>query len=328
MSMNGAINPIKDQMRLRLDRRFVKFYDEHMAARLETHQVSLSEARKHPQKFARPWPHRPTPPPADRMRDWTVIPDEVDAAPSDSLPFAVRTYHPDPAVFGPGPYPVHVRFHGGGWVFGGLGADAPICIRLQQRLGIVIVDVDYHLCPEAEFGQNVKDAWVALLWTRQNATMLNVDNSSVSIGGISAGGHLACVLQHMARDAHIPLKLLLVTVPVTADHDKYLEAKDSPFPSFSEFSEAPTLNFARMRYFSSLVFPPHRLGDLHAAVPAWWISPLRAPNFTGLCDTVILTAECDPLRDEGEAYGAKLVAAGNKVLSRRQHNGMRTTSKR
>jgi acetyl esterase/lipase len=152
---------------------------------------------------------------------------------------------------------------------------------------------------------------------RQNAAMIDVNSSSISIGGISAGGHLACVLQHMARDANIELKLLIATVPVSADHDLYQRPEDSPWPSFTEFSEAPTLNWERMRYFSKLVFDTEETPTAREVLPVWWISPLRAPNFEGLCDTLLLTAECDPLRDEGEAYGVKLVKAGNRVTFQR-----------
>lgn len=77
------------------------------------------------------------------------------------------------------------------------------------------------------------------------------------------------------------------------------------------------LSWDRMSYYSRLVFPKDTISQLRTKIPAWWISPLRASEFRGLCDTFIATAECDPLRDEGEGYGRKLVEAGNRVTFRR-----------
>jgi acetyl esterase/lipase len=113
------------------------------------------------------------------------------------------------------------------------------------------------------------------------------------------------------------LKLLIATVPPLADHHQYTQALDSPWPSYSEFSHIPTLGWDRMNFFRKHVFPPETLPAILETYPPWWISPLRAPDFTGLCDTFVATAECDVLRDEGEAYGKKLLEAGNKVTFRR-----------
>ncbi|KAJ5958218.1 uncharacterized protein N7479_005368 [Penicillium vulpinum] len=153
--------------------------------------------------------------------------------------------------------------------------------------------------------------------TLENAFTLDINPLSVSIGGISAGAHLACVLQHRARDANIALKLLIAAVPPLADHDQYEKPTDSPWPSFSEFSHIPMLNWERMSFFKQQAFPTEKLANIRHMYPAWWISPLRAPNFANLCDTFIATAECDILRDEGEAYGKKLIEAGNRVTFRR-----------
>lgn len=145
--------------------------------------------------------------------------------------------------------------------------------------------------------------------------MLNIKISSLSIGGTSSGAHLASILQYRARDEGIDLKLFVATVPTLADHDRYTRPADSPWPSFSKFSNAPLLNWTRMKYFQQHVFLCNR--NVRNEIPLWWISPLRAPNFEGLCDTFLVTAGCDPLRDEGEGYGRKLVEAGNKVLFKR-----------
>ena len=92
---------------------------------------------------------------------------------------------------------------------------------------------------------------------------------------------------------------------------------ESPFPSFHEFYRSPILPWARIQWFGKHCMPKDKLEELQAMWPDWWFSPLKARNWTGLCDTYIRTAECDVLRDEGEAYGMKLVAGGNKVTFKR-----------
>ncbi len=183
----------------------------------------------------------------------------------------------------------------------------------------------------------MQDAWGALEWVsgqpagvwpnsaaadrlwqvRNSAATLNVNPSSLSIGGISAGAHICLVLQHMARDAGIPLKLCLASVAPATDALSYTHYTDSPFASFHEFHRGPVLPWERIKYFGRLCMPPERLRDLRAAWPDWWFAPLRAPDWHGLCDTFVRTGELDPLRDEGEAYAARLVAGGNKVTVKR-----------
>lgn len=147
--------------------------------------------------------------------------------------------------------------------------------------------------------------------------VLNTKPDSVSLGGISAGGFFCFVLQHMARDAGIPLRLIVPAVGVTLDVCSYKSVDDSPFESFREFSKAPQLNWARISYFQQYVFPEGKDAEIRSKYPDWWLAPLRAPNFSNLCDAFIITAECDPVRDEAEAYAMKAVAAGNKVTLKR-----------
>jgi acetyl esterase/lipase len=122
----------------------------------------------------------------------------------------------------------------------------------------------------------------------------------------------------MARDAGIPLRLCMLAVPGVTDAGSYAFYTDSPHASFHEFYKAPILPWARIQWFGKHCFPsPARLAEVRAMWPDFWLAPIRAPNWAGLCPTFIRTAELDPLRDEGEAYGLKLVAAGNKVTTRR-----------
>lgn len=152
---------------------------------------------------------------------------------------------------------------------------------------------------------------------RESATSLKINPDSISIGGISAGGQISCILQHMARDTGVPLKLCLATVPVTSEGFLYKEYTESPFGSFHEFAHGPVLPWSRMKFFGELCFPRDDLKEICAQWPDWWTVPLQAKNWTGLCDTFIRTGECDVLRDEGEAYAAKVVEGGNKVTVKR-----------
>ena len=151
---------------------------------------------------------------------------------------------------------------------------------------------------------------------RDNSRELKIRPDSVSISGISAGGHICCVLQHMCRDAKINLKLAILAVPCCTDFAKYQKAEDSPFQSYIEFGNAPMLNWERMNYFGNKLFTVNE-EEVRASIPGFWIQPLDAPEFSRLCDTFLITAECDPVRDEGEAYGVKLQTAGVKVTLKR-----------
>lgn len=156
-----------------------------------------------------------------------------------------------------------------------------------------------------------------MLQARDSAATLNLKPDSVSIGGISAGAQICSVLQHMARDAGVPLKLCMPSVSPTADWLLYKFYTDSPFPSFHEFYRSPILPWARVQWFAKHCVPPDKTEELTRMWPDWWFSPLKARNWSGLCDTYLRTAECDVLRDEGEAYGLKLVAGGNRVTIKR-----------
>ncbi|KAL2193258.1 Alpha/Beta hydrolase protein, partial [Corynascus similis CBS 632.67] len=129
----------------------------------------------------------------------------------DGSSIRVRVYHPDGVTHGTGPFPVHLNFHGGGFVLGDLETEATLCLSMREA-GVVVVDVDYRLCPENTWGKCIQDGWDVLRWVRESASQLNINPTSVSIGGISAGGHICLVLQHMARDAGIPLKLCMASV--------------------------------------------------------------------------------------------------------------------
>ncbi len=142
----------------------------------------------------------------------------------------------------------------------------------------------------------------------------------MSVGRCLGGrGHISVVVQHMARDAGVPLRLCMASVPAVTDALSYRFYTDSPFASFHEFVRAPILR-SRIQYFGRQCTPSEDGGGaaaLKALWPDWWLSPIRATRWDGLCDAFIRVAEIDPLRDEGEAYAAKLVAGGTRVTVKR-----------
>lgn len=160
--------------------------------------------------------------------------------------------------------------------------------------------------------------------TRDEAKSLNVKPDSISAGGISAGAHITLVLQHLARDANIPLRLIMPSVPASSGCLEYRFYTDSPFPSFHEFSRGPVLPWTGIKWFGDTCLPRDKLSEILAMWPRWWFAPLEATNWDGLCPAFVRTAECDPLRDEGEAYGTKLVAAGIKVAFKRYPGSVHT----
>lgn len=128
----------------------------------------------------------------------------------------------------------------------------------------------------------------------------------------------------MARDAGIPIKLILPTVPGCDPGLSYKFYTDSPRPSFRELYRGPVLPWASIKWFGSLTQPPEKLDELKAMWPEWYFTPFKAKNFEGLSPVYIRTAECDPLRDEGEAYGGKLIEEGVQVTMKRYRGAVHT----
>jgi cation diffusion facilitator CzcD-associated flavoprotein CzcO/acetyl esterase/lipase len=215
---------------------------------------------------------------------------------------AYRLYRPA----SPGPHPVVVYFHGGGWVLGNVDSDDPLCRDLCARSDAVIVSVNYRHAPEAPFPAPVDDAFAAVRWIAANARELGGIPGQLAVAGWSAGGNLAAVTCQLARDAGGPdiLGQLLLTPVTDADPNR---------PSYKENGEGYVLTSALMEWFWDLYATPEQRADPKA-------SPLRG-DLSGLPPAVIVTAQFDPLRDEGVAYTEALAAAGVPVqhLSARGH---------
>ena len=212
--------------------------------------------------------------------------------PDGTIP--VRIYTPA----GSGPFPVLVYFHGGGWVLCNIDTHDPVCRSLANAAECVVVSVDYRLAPEHKFPAAADDCYAATQWVMNSASLINGDADRVAVGGDSAGGNLAAVVALMARDrgGRAPTFQLLI-YPAT---DYYLPGTSS----YQHNADGYFLTKDDMKWFWN-----HYLSnDADAANPC--ACPLRAASLTGLPSALVITAEFDPLRDEGEMYATRLRESG------------------
>jgi acetyl esterase/lipase len=156
-----------------------------------------------------------------------------------------------------GELPAHVNYHGGGFVIGNLKSDESWCRQACQAVGCLILNVDYRLAPEFPHPVPLTDSWAALKWVFDHARELRVDTSRVSIGGLSAGGHIAAALALLARDEPKLPKLVLqmLVVPVVDTRFIPLEGScdpDVPYVSYIKNEFAPCLPLNRLRWFYKL----------------------------------------------------------------------------
>jgi len=207
----------------------------------------------------------------------------------------LRIYHPQPEAR----LPLTVFFHGGGFVSCSLDSHDALCRRLARLASTVVASVDYRLAPEHRFPAAVDDACAAVRWLHAQAADIGADGSRIAVAGDSAGGNLAAVA---AQQLPSLLCHQLLFYPVT----------DSACASasFDEFARGTMLTADLMRWFWGQYLGTHDGGDPRA-------SPLRQTRLQGLPAATIITAECDPLRDEGEAYAAALAGAGVATRQRR-----------
>ena len=227
----------------------------------------------------------------------------------DGTTMAMRVYEPSTK----GPWPVHLDFHGGGWGLGDLDTEAHICQHICVKANVVVVDVAYRLVPEHPFPTGIEDSFEAIRYVYENHKQFHV-TQSISIGGVSAGACIALTCAHWARDAKIPITLVAAGTPTIDDLARYKSASESPFKSMQENEFAPTLNWARLAWFDKLKW---QSPETDVKRVGWVKNLLDAPDFTNLPRTLLYTAGADPLRDEAEAYGMKLIEHGNEVVLRR-----------
>jgi acetyl esterase len=228
------------------------------------------------------------------------VEDRTVPGPAGDIP--VRLYRPA----ADGPLPLLVFFHGGGWVIGGLESHDGLCRSLANAAGCAVLAVDYRLAPEHRFPAAVDDCYAATSWAVANAAALGADGARVAVGGDSAGGNLTAVVAQLARDRKGPaLRFQLLVYPATdAAYDT---------PSYRENATGYFLELDGMRWF----YDHYLRSDADRADPR--TSPLRAADLHGLPPALVITAEFDPLRDEGEAYAARLREADVPVTLTRYH---------
>lgn len=207
-----------------------------------------------------------------------------------------RLYHPSPEVTG-----LLVYLHGGGWVIGDLETHDATCRALANRSGQAVLSIDYRLAPEHKFPAALDDCVAATKWAHANAAALRTDPGRLAIGGDSAGGNLAAVVATMGV---APLRYQLLVYPVTD-----LSAHSA---SYEANGEGYLLTKGSMEWFRD-----HYVDGTDAAADDPRLSPLRQSDdvLRTAPPGLVITAEFDPLRDEGEAYASRLNGLGVPTTS-------------
>jgi acetyl esterase len=213
----------------------------------------------------------------------------------------IRVYTPH----GSGPFPLLVFFHGSGFVLCSLDTHDGMCRNLCAGAECVVASVDYRLAPEHKFPAGIDDCWHATRWAAAHAAEFGADARRIAIGGDSAGGNMAAVTALRVRDEGGPgLCGQMLLYPVTDYHTPGT-------PSYEENAEGYGLTRDTMKWF----WNHYLTNPSEGAHP--YASPLRAAGFSGLPPALVITAEYDPLRDEGELYAERLRRAGvSTTLSR------------
>ena len=227
--------------------------------------------------------------------------ERVILGPGGDLP--IRIYHPSDGVG----FPAMVWFHGGGFVFGDLDSAEFNCRKLANDCNCVVISVDYRLAPEMPFPGAIDDFYLATEWVFNNANDIGIDVQKIAVGGDSSGGNLAACVALRARDHGLPIGFQLLVYPAITD--------DFDTPSYLENGTGYILTSDFLKWCWDCYVP-----SVASRVDPN-VSPIQADTLTGLPPALIITAEFDPLRDEGEAYGEALKAAGVDVEMKR-YDGM------
>lgn len=205
----------------------------------------------------------------------------------------VRVYRPVPET----PLPAIVYFHGGGWIVGDLETHDALCRNLADQARTVVVAVDYRLSPEARFPGPLEDCYSALKWVADQAQTLGIDKSRIAVSGDSAGGNLAAGVCLLARDRYEPsIRFQLLFYPVMWPNFETA--------SYQLFADGYGLTRQDMRWFWS-----QYLGDAPGPLSPY-AAPLAAEDLAGLPPALVVTAEYDVLRDEGELFARRLTESG------------------
>ena len=195
-------------------------------------------------------------------------------------------------------------FHGGGWITESVENYNRVCARMAQSTGLLVASVEYRLAPEHRFPTGLGDCYEAAKALFQGELLPGIDPDQIILMGDSAGGNLAAAVSLLAREkgTFMPKRQVLI---YPALNNCYTE--DSPYESVAENGKGYLLTSEKMEDYLKL----DQRTEADRANP--YFAPLLAEDFSGLPDSLILTAQFDPLRDEGEEYGRRLRAAGSHV---------------
>lgn len=220
--------------------------------------------------------------------------------PTDDGELLARVFTPK----GDAPFPVLVYFHGGGFVIANLDVYESSCRALCNAAEAIVVSVAYRLAPENKFPAQINDAYAATKWIMQNAAQIGGDPNRVAVGGESAGGNLTAVTCLRIRDegGQMPVAQVLIYPVVDSSMST---------PSYTENADAKPLNVPMMKWF----FKHYLNGDEDQTNP--YLAPLHTKDLSGLPPAIVITADSDPLRDEGEMYAKRLAEAGVSVNAKR-----------
>ena len=223
-------------------------------------------------------------------------------ADTDERPIRLRRYRPDITAM---EAPALIYFHGGGWSMGDLDTHDRVCRRLAHAAQAIVIAVDYALAPELPWPQAPHDSIAATRWILQNATSLGIDarRGRVGVAGDSAGGNLAAIVALALPQLACQILVYPATDLRSGFHPQY--------PSLRDNAQRPPLTTEQMAEHMRLYLDGQ---EAHARHPQ--ASPLLAPSHRGAAPALIITAELDPLRDDGAAYAQKLAADGVEVLHR------------
>ena len=221
--------------------------------------------------------------------------------PGSETEIKARVYYPKSE----GPYGALVYFHGGGFVIGDIESYDPLCRAITNSCNCVVVSVDYRLAPENKFPATVIDAFDSTKWIYQNLERFN-GKMGIAVAGDSAGGNLAAVVSILSKENKINLKKQVLIYPAVGF--------DVVSRSVTEYAEGFFLSRSDIEWFGSqyLRNPADALD--------YRFSPILYPDLSGLAPALIITAEYDPLRDQGESYANRLLQAGVPVTSVRFNN--------
>jgi acetyl esterase len=219
--------------------------------------------------------------------------------PDHNLP--LRVYHPDSDKN----RPCLLFFHGGGWTVSDLDTHDALCRSLTNDVGCVVVAVDFRRAPEHKFPAAIDDSYTALEWIERNSDKIGIDRGKIAVGGDSTGGNQAAVVALLSRERNGPkIRFQWLAYPVT-------DYPSPSRPSLTEMGSGYALSAELLQWFWNNYLPdntdqknPH-------------FSPLQAKDLRGLPPAFIMTANYDPLRDEGEAFAERLSKAGVSVKAKR-----------